>query len=169
VKARDPSLPQGQVFAITDGEVSNTESVIELIRHHGANTRVFGFGIGAAPSHHPVKALARAGEGQAEFVAPAERADENVLRQLGRALAAALTEVRVDWGGLEVEQAPCVVPPMFADGRVVVLGRLDELKAADVTQVKLVPEVAPSRGEEPGSRVVPCGNVLFPAATACSP
>jgi hypothetical protein len=125
-------LPR-QVFVVTDGEVSNTDAVIELVRHHGARTRVFAFGIGASPSHHLVKALARAGEGEAEFIAPGERADEKVLRQLGRALAAALTEVRVDWGGLSVEQAPYVVPPVFADGRVVVLGRVDELRPADVT------------------------------------
>jgi hypothetical protein len=126
------ALPR-QVFVITDGEVSNTDAVIELVRHHGAKTRVFAFGIGASPSHHLVKALARAGEGEAELIAPGERADEKVLRQLGRALAAALTEVRVDWGGLSVEQAPYVVPPVFADGRVVVLGRVDELRPADVT------------------------------------
>jgi Ca-activated chloride channel homolog len=125
-------LPR-QVFVITDGEVSNTDAVIELVRHHGARTRVFAFGIGAAPSHHLVKALARAGEGEAEFIAPGERAEEKVLRQLGRARAAALTEVRVDWGGLEVEQAPYVLPPVFADGRVVVFGRVDELRPADVT------------------------------------
>jgi len=125
-------LPR-QVFVVTDGEVSNTDAVIELVRHHGARTRVFAFGIGASPSHHLVKALARAGEGEAEFIAPGERADEKVLRQLGRALAAALTEVRVDWGGLDVEQAPHVLPPVFADGRVVVFGRVGELKAGDVT------------------------------------
>jgi hypothetical protein len=125
-------LPR-QVFVVTDGEVSNTDAVIELVRHHGARTRVFAFGIGASPSHHLVKALARAGEGEAEFIAPGERAEEKVLRQLGRALAAALTEVRVDWGGLGVEQAPYVVPPVFADGRVVVFGRVGELRAADVT------------------------------------
>jgi Ca-activated chloride channel family protein len=134
-------LPR-QVFVITDGEVSNTDAVIELVRHHGARTRVFAFGIGAAPSHHLVKALARAGEGEAEFIAPGERADEKVLRQLGRALAAALTEVRVDWDGLSVEQAPYVVPPVFADGRVVVFGRVDELRAADVTL-----RASSSRGE----------------------
>jgi hypothetical protein len=134
-------LPR-QVFVITDGEVSNTDAVIELVRHHGARTRVFAFGIGASPSHHLVKALARAGEGEAEFIAPGERADEKVLRQLGRALAAALTEVRVDWGGLVVEQAPYVVPPVFADGRVVVFGRADELRAADVTL-----RASSSRGE----------------------
>ena len=122
-----------QVFVLTDGEVSNTDAVIELARRHGGQTRVFTFGIGAAPSHHLVKGLARAGEGEAEFITPGERIEKKVLRQLNRALSAALTEVRVDWGGLDVEPAPYVLPPVFADGRVLVFGRMDELKAATVT------------------------------------
>jgi Ca-activated chloride channel family protein len=121
-----------QVFVLTDGEVSNTDAVIELVRRHGGDTRVFTFGIGAAPSHHLVKGLARAGEGAAEFIAPGERIEKKVLRQLNRALLAALTDVRIDWGGLEVEPAPHVVPPVFADGRVLVFGRMDGLRAATV-------------------------------------
>jgi hypothetical protein len=122
-----------QIFVVTDGEVSNTDAVIELVRKHGADTRVFAFGVGASPSRHLVKGLARAGEGEAEFIAPGERIDEKVLRQLGRALSAALTDVRVDWGGLEIEQSPYVVPPVFADGRVVVFGRTKARKATTVT------------------------------------
>ena len=121
-----------QVFVLTDGEVSNTDAVIELVRRHGGQTRVFAFGIGAAPSHHLVRGLARAGEGAAEFIAPGERIEKKVLRQLNRALLAALTDVRVDWGGLEVEPAPHVAPPVFADGRVLVFGRMDGLRAATV-------------------------------------
>ncbi|HYN01874.1 MAG TPA: VIT domain-containing protein, partial [Vicinamibacteria bacterium] len=124
-----------QLFVLTDGEVSNTDAVIDLVRRHGGDTRVFTFGIGAAPSHHLVKGLARAGGGEAEFIAPGERIEKKVLRQLNRALLAALTDVRVDWGGLEVEQAPHVVPPVFADGRVLVFGRLDGLRAATVRLV----------------------------------
>ena len=122
-----------QVFVLTDGEVSNTDAVIELARRHGGRTRVFTFGIGAAPSHHLVKGLARAGEGEAEFITPGERIEKKVLRQLNRALSAALTEVRVDWGGLDVEAAPHVLPPVFADGRVLVFGRVEALRATTVT------------------------------------
>jgi hypothetical protein len=133
--AKAPEGLPRQVFVLTDGEVSNTDAVIELVRRHGGRTRVFAFGIGAAPSHHLVRGLARAGEGAAEFIAPGERIEKKVLRQLNRALQAALTDVTVDWGGLEVEQAPHVVPPVFADGRVLVFGRVDGLRA---TTVRLV-------------------------------
>ncbi|HEX9186524.1 MAG TPA: VIT and VWA domain-containing protein, partial [Vicinamibacteria bacterium] len=106
-----PGLPR-QLFVLTDGEVSNTDAVIALARRHAGDTRVFTFGIGAGASHHLVKGLARAGEGEAEMIAPGERVEAKVMRQLSRALAQAFTEVSVDWGGLAVTQAPYEVPPV---------------------------------------------------------
>ncbi len=127
-----PGLPR-QVFVLTDGQVSNTDAVIELARSHAAHARVFTFGIGAGASHHLVKGLARAGEGEAELIAPGERIEAKVLRQLSRALAPALSDVKVDWGGLSATQAPHEVPPVFGDGRVLLFGKLDDPQAASVT------------------------------------
>jgi hypothetical protein len=128
---RRPGLPR-QLFVLTDGEVSNTDAVIALARQHAGHARVFTFGIGAGASHHLVKGLARAGEGEAEFIAPGERIEGKVLRQLSRALAPALTEVSVDWGGLAVVQAPHEVPPVFADGRVLLFARVEKPGSATV-------------------------------------
>ena len=127
-----PGLPR-QVFVLTDGEVSNTDAVIALARKHAGHTRVFTFGIGAGASHHLVKGLARAGEGEAEMIAPGERVEGKVMRQLSRALAPALTDVTVDWGGLAVTQAPHEVPPVFGEGRVLLFARLEKSAPATVT------------------------------------
>lgn len=124
-------LPR-QLFVLTDGEVSNTDAVIELGRQHAGHARIFTFGIGAGASHHLVKGLARAGEGEAELIAPGERIEAKVLRQLSRALAPALSDVKVDWGGLAAAQAPHEVPPVFSDGRVLLFAKLEKLQAASV-------------------------------------
>lgn len=116
-------LPR-QVLVMTDGQVSNTEAVLALVRKHSETTRVFTLGIGAGASHHLVRGMARAGEGEAELIFPGERIEAKVLRQLSRALSPAITDVRVSWGGLEVKQAPHRVPPVFAPGRVLVYGFL---------------------------------------------
>jgi len=118
---------------LTDGEISNTDAVIALVRQHAGDTRVFTFGIGAGASHHLVKGLARAGEGEAEFIAPGERIECKVLRQLSRALVPAFTEVSVDWGGLAAVQAPHEVPPVFADGRVLLFARVAKPESVTVT------------------------------------
>ena len=125
-------LPR-QLFVLTDGEVSNTDEVIALGRQHAGHARIFTFGIGAGTSHHLVKGLARAGEGEAELIAPGERIEGKVLRQLSRALTPALSDVSLDWGTAQAVQAPYEVPPVFADGRVLVFARFDGATPTTVT------------------------------------
>jgi hypothetical protein len=115
------SLPR-QVIVLTDGEVSNTDAVLELVRGHAAAARVFAFGIGASPSRHLVNGLARAGGGAAEFIHPGERIEPTIVRQFGRLLSPALTNVSVKWEGLEVVQSPSMVPPIFAGDRLLMYG-----------------------------------------------
>jgi Ca-activated chloride channel family protein len=131
-RSRQADLPR-QIVIFTDGQVTNTDAVIALVRQHAATTRVFTFGIGRGSSAHLVRGLARAGNGAAEFIYPGERVEAKVLRQFARVLAPALTDVRVDWGGLEVRPAPTVAPAVFAGGRVVVYGWIANVKPAVVT------------------------------------
>lgn len=132
-------LPR-QLLILTDGQVTNTEAVIQLIRRHSETTRVFTFGVGAGASHHLVRGMARAGGGAAEFISPGERIEAKVLRQLQKALAPALTGVKVDWGRMRVRQAPHHVPPVFAGGRVLVYGLLEDATASEVTLSALGPK-----------------------------
>ena len=116
-----PGLPR-QLVVLTDGQVTNTDEVVRLLRRQSGDTRVFTFGIGAGVDSRLVKGMARAGEGAAEFIAPGERLEPKVLRQLRRLMTPAYTDVRVDWDGASPRQAPHLVPPVFADGRVIVYG-----------------------------------------------
>ncbi|MCG3192423.1 MAG: hypothetical protein DIJKHBIC_01670 [Thermoanaerobaculia bacterium] len=127
-----PGRPR-QLFVLTDGEVSNTEEVIRTVRRHASSTRVFTFGIGSGASHHLVKGMARAGNGEAEFIAPGERIEEKVLRQLERALTPACTEVSVDWSGAAVRQAPHRVPPVFSGELLAILGLVTGQRPERVT------------------------------------
>jgi len=121
--APDPERPR-QILVLTDGEVSNEAEVIDLCAQYAATARVFAFGIGAGVSEHLVRGVARASHGAAEFIYPGERMEPKVLRMFGRVHTPAFKSVHIDWGSLEVEQAPAVCPPVFSGDSLTVFGRL---------------------------------------------
>ena len=122
-----------QVLVLTDGEVTNTDAVIDLARRHVASARFFTFGIGAGASHHLVKGLARASRGAAEFIAPGERIEAKVMRQFKRVFAPAMTDVRVEWGQAGLTPASDRVPPVFDGERVRVYALGDVIAAGTAT------------------------------------
>ncbi len=125
-------LPR-QILLLTDGEVTNTDEIIDLARKHASTARFFTFGIGAGASHHLVRGVARASGGAAEFISPGERIEAKVMRQFKRVLSPALTDVKVDWGQRGATPASEHVPPVFDGERLVVYALADEPKAGMAT------------------------------------
>ncbi len=111
-----------QLVVLTDGEVTNTDAVLALVKEHAATARLFTLGIGAGASRHLVRGMARAGRGCAEFISPGERVEPKVVRLFGRLLSPALTDVALEWIGSRVVQSPAQVPPVFAGSRLLVYG-----------------------------------------------
>ena len=128
-----------QVVILTDGQVTNTDAVLALVRSHAADTRVFAFGIGAGSSRHLVEGMARAGGGSAEFMAPGERIEPKVVRLINRLLTPAFTDARLDWGGLQVTAAPSRIPPVFSGERLVIYGFVERVQSAMLRLSGIVP------------------------------
>jgi len=122
-----------QVLVLTDGEVTNTDEVIELARRHASTARFFTFGIGAGASQHLVRAVARASGGAAEFISPGERIEAKVMRQFKRVFAPALTDVKVKWGQPGATPASDYVPPVFDGERLTIYALTDAPHAATAT------------------------------------
>ncbi|XP_057373545.1 von Willebrand factor A domain-containing protein 5A-like [Daphnia carinata] len=98
-----------QVFVLTDGEVSNANEVLSLVRRHNGQARVFALGLGSSASHHLVEGMARAGNGTALFASLEERLEKKVMQQLQDALQPSLTDIKVKWEGHdETEQSHAV-------------------------------------------------------------
>ena len=133
-----------QVVVLTDGEVTNTDAVLALARSHAAHARVFAFGIGAGSSQHLVNGLARAGGGSAEFIHPGERIEPKVVRQFGRLLSPALTDVRASWGGLDAKQSPSAIPPVFAGGRLLLYAFVKEVTTGGTPATVRLAATSPS-------------------------
>ena len=122
-----------QVLLLTDGEVTNTDAVLELARRHASTVRFFTFGIGAGASHHLVKGIARASRGAAEFISPGERIEAKVMRQFRRVFAPAMTDATVEWGQAGLTPAADRMPPVFDGERVRVYALADTIAAGSAT------------------------------------
>lgn len=132
--ASDRERPR-RVLLLTDGQLANEAEVIALAREHRATTRVFTFGIGAGASAYLVRGIARASRAATELISPGERIEPKVLRMFQRVRTPALDEVRIDWGGLEVETAPTELPSLFAGDDLTVFARI---LSGSATEVRLL-------------------------------
>jgi len=86
-----------QIFLLTDGAVSNSDRVIQLVKKNSDKTRVFTLGLGSSASRHLVKGVARAGNGLALFSNLNEDLRPKVINLLKNALMPSLTNVKVFW------------------------------------------------------------------------
>ena len=87
-----------------------------------STTRIFTFGLGHSPSRSLIKGLARATNGHFVFIPPGEKVDTYVGSQLRRALKPSIVNAHLEWHGLSlhVDQSPDIIPPLYANHRVLV-------------------------------------------------
>ncbi|CAO2635484.1 von Willebrand factor A domain-containing protein 5A [Lemmus lemmus] len=75
-----------QLFVFTDGEVSDTFSVIKEVQLNSKKHRCFSFGIGEGASTSLIKGIARASGGTAQFITGKDRMQTKVrVGQVSRA------------------------------------------------------------------------------------
>jgi Ca-activated chloride channel family protein len=111
------------VCFMTDGYVGNENEIIAEVYNH-PNARVFAFGIGNSVNRYLLDKIAEAGRGEVEYVglnddgsAAARRFHERVRNPL-------LTDISIDWNGLQVADVyPQRLPDLFSVKPVVVIGR----------------------------------------------
>ena len=92
-----------QIFLLTDGHVSNDDSVIKLVKENSNKARVFSLGLGSSASRHLVKGVARAGNGTSIFASLNEDLRPKVLMLLKNALMPSLNNVDILWNNKKEE------------------------------------------------------------------
>ncbi|XP_074498578.1 von Willebrand factor A domain-containing protein 5B1 [Sebastes fasciatus] len=85
------------LFLLTDGAVSNTGKVIELVRSHARYIRCFTFGIGQNACRRLVQGLATVSKGTAEFLADGERLQPKMIKSLKKTMAPVLSDISIEW------------------------------------------------------------------------
>ncbi|KAH3756410.1 von Willebrand factor type A domain [Pelomyxa schiedti] len=99
-----PETHTRKVIVITDGEVSDTDSVLRVVsgRENSERSTVFSLGIGSDCSQSLVNGLAKNGGGISDFVFGGERIETKVMGLLRGIMEGRMTDVQIKWGNIPV-------------------------------------------------------------------
>lgn len=124
--ALDPTDSQRHVRVVcfmTDGYVGNEFEIVDEIKKH-PNARVFSFGIGSSVNRFLLDRMAEQGRGEVEYVTLSDDGSAAAKRFHERVRNPLLTDISIDWGGLEVADVyPERIPDLFSAKPVVLSGR----------------------------------------------
>ena len=109
------------VFVLTDGDISDTQRVLDKVKEFNHHTRVHSFGIGSGASIYLVKELAKEGRGSSTLIADNDpQMKAKVIRTLRLASKPAYTNMTADWHEnsksikLYVPQSP-IIPSIYEE------------------------------------------------------
>ncbi|KAH0515458.1 von Willebrand factor A domain-containing protein 5A [Microtus ochrogaster] len=107
-----PSIPGHplQLFVFTDGEVSDTFTVINEVLFNSKKHRCFSFGIGEGASTSLIKGIARVTGGTAEFIIGKDRMQTKALGSLKLALNSSVDDISLSWD-LPPCLSACILSP----------------------------------------------------------
>jgi len=133
------------VTFLTDGYIGNEAEILAAIHQRLGASRIFSFGVGSSVNRYLLDGMAKAGRGAVTYLALNDEAAQVMDEFFARISHPALTDVRIDWNGREVEEAfPSRVPDLFVGRPVIVTGRFKGEPPATI-------RVIGSAGEQPVS------------------
>src|ERR1044072_2671116 len=122
----EPSDKQDHVRIVcfmTDGYVGNDMEIIGEVQKH-PNARVFSFGIGSSVNLYLLDGMARYGRGEVEYVALNDDGSAAARRFHERIRNPLLTDISIDWNGMQVDDVyPKTIPDLFGAKPVILSGR----------------------------------------------
>ena len=114
------------VCMMTDGYIGNDMDILDAIQKNAKNSRVFSFGIGNSVNRFLIEGMAREGRGEAEVVSLESDGDAAAQRFHERIQSPVLTDITVDFGGLNVSEVfpdPGAIPDLFSAKPLILTGR----------------------------------------------
>ncbi|XP_049712825.1 von Willebrand factor A domain-containing protein 5A-like isoform X2 [Elephas maximus indicus] len=124
-----PTIPGHplQLFVFTDGEVSDTFSVMSEVKSNSKRHRCFSFGIGEGVSTSLIKGIARATGGTSEFINAQDRMQSKALLALKRSLQPVVEDFSLSWSlplGLSAKVLSPEQSVIFRGQRLIIYAQL---------------------------------------------
>ncbi|MFZ4790298.1 MAG: VIT and vWA domain-containing protein [Candidatus Competibacteraceae bacterium] len=122
-----PPVPAGAlrlVTFLTDGYIGNEAEILTLLKASLGAARLYAFGVGTGVNRYLLSEMGRVGRGFTRYMDPTED-QEKVAGELAERLQSpVLTDIQIDWGGIEVsDPSPERVPDLFAGQSLRLQGR----------------------------------------------
>lgn len=112
------------VSFMTDGYIGNETEILAAIHDKLGDSRIFSFGVGSSVNRYLLDRMAAIGKGAVVYIGPDDSPGEIVDLFYERISHPALTDIEIDWGGMNVKDAyPRRIPDLFVGRPVVVTGR----------------------------------------------
>jgi Ca-activated chloride channel family protein len=109
---------------LTDGFIGNEEEVLTEVQKSLGVSRIFSFGVGSSPNGYLLDSLARLGKGCVAYLSLNDDGGEVMDRFFERASHPALTDIEINWGGMQVADVyPKRVPDLYVGRPVILTGR----------------------------------------------
>ncbi len=112
------------VCFLTDGYIGNEAEILGEIHKRLGASRIFGFGIGSAVNRFLIDHMARAGRGAVAYLGSRDQAAKVMEDFFERVSHPGLTDLEIEWGGMQTgEVYPNPVPDLFVGRPVILTGR----------------------------------------------
>ena len=114
------------VSFMTDGFIGNENEVLAELQRNLGPARIFSFGVGSSTNRYLMEHMARLGNGAAAFLGLDDPAEEVMAAFFERISRAAMTDIQIDWGGMDVSEVyPRRVPDLLVGRPVILTGRFN--------------------------------------------
>lgn len=102
--SQDDAEDFSTILLFTDDQVENEDEILNYVRIHIKDNRIFTFGIDTSANSYFINKLAERGYGKSEFFYLDERIDDKILRQFNRINNLQVDITSIDWGTMAVEK-----------------------------------------------------------------
>ncbi len=131
------------VAFLTDGFIGNEEDILAAVKDKVGASRIFSFGVGSSPNRYLLNRMAKVGRGAVAYLGPQDSGAEVMNEFFQHVSHPALTDVRIDWGNMEVSDVyPRQIHDLFVGRPVILTGRF---KGQGTARIRVQGQVADGR------------------------